>query len=406
MTCSTMSEIVCLNFGWEQKQILSRLQEMSFPIRHFSFLQSVAQNKSIESIEQELLNNFSQISTPFSPAAFISSQCDYGLLAWAILAKKYDLPGPSIAAAKTSVDKELQRLNCGQSKILKQPKYMIVDDRTCPLEAENSVNQYFFDKKIIVKPCNSRGSQGITVIQNNKFSEALQRAVKFSIDGRVMIEEYIEGSHYIVDTLGDHILVGKKFKSSQVEYLTSKIIFARPSNDLFSGIGDMITGHTRLVTDSEFDLNLPTTGEYIIAKDNSPFLIEYSNRGAGVWISTLVMSMINDIDPTQTLINFSFSSPILTKRQNEIFEFACIKYLGGAAEGETVGIYDQLSHFLHENIDFPCWVEVWRPQPIENGVLSNVGLVLFPANAIDEIEKKEEEIDSWIKIFRQKNSSK
>ena len=71
-----------------------------------------------------------------------------------------------------------------------------------------------------------------------------------------------------------------------------------------------------------------------------------------------------------------------------------------------MGIYDRLSHFLHENIDFPCWVEVWRPQPIENGVLSNVGLVLFPANAIDEIEKKEEEIDNWIKIFRQKNSSK
>ena len=57
---------------------------------------------------------------------------------------------------------------------------------------------------------------------------------------------------------------------------------------------------------SGFDLNLPTTGEYIIAKDNSPFLIEYSNRGAGVWISTLVMSMINDIDPIQKLINFFF----------------------------------------------------------------------------------------------------
>ncbi len=400
-----MSEIVCLNFGWEQKQILSRLQEMPVTIRHFSFLQSVAQNKSIEVIEEELLNNFSEASTPFPPAALISSQCDYGLLAWAILAKKFGLPGPSITAAKTSVDKELQRLNCVQSKILNQPKYMIVDNKTCPNDAENSVNHCFFDKKIIVKPCNSRGSQGITVIQNNKFPEALQRAVKFSIDGRVMIEEYIEGSHYIVDTLGDHILVGKKFKSSQVGYLTSKIIFANPSNDLFSGIGDMITGHTRLINESGFDTNLPTTGEYIIAEDSSPFLIEYSNRGAGVWISTLVMSMINDIDPTQTLINFSFSSAILTKRKNEIFKFACIKYLGGATEGEPEGLYDGLSHFLYDNLDFPCWLKLWRPQPIENGVLSNIGLVLFPANAIDEIEEKEEEIDNWIKIFRQKNSS-
>ncbi len=63
-------------------------------------------------------------------------------------------------------------------------------------------------KNIIIKPDNSASSRGITIVLKNsskeKVIEAFEKAYKEATNGIVVVEEYIEGTEYTVEMLGDN----------------------------------------------------------------------------------------------------------------------------------------------------------------------------------------------------------
>jgi hypothetical protein len=121
---------------------------------------------------------------------------DFGLLTVATIHNVLKIKFPEVKAILNGLDKKLMKeswansdINYPQSEIIKQGDNIdsIIDNLSSP---------------IVIKPTSSSGSQGVSIIANkNDIKKAYSEAMKYSDEGDVMFEEYIEGSHHDVNGL-------------------------------------------------------------------------------------------------------------------------------------------------------------------------------------------------------------
>ena len=77
----------------------------------------------------------------------------------------------------------------------------------------------------IIKPNASSGSQGvIKLTRNKKIGSLLKKSSDYSLDKKILIENYIKGTHYIIDVFCDQYIYGTKLKSTN-GILTKNIKF-------------------------------------------------------------------------------------------------------------------------------------------------------------------------------------
>jgi biotin carboxylase len=224
---------------------------------------------------------------------FISSQSDHSLL----LAKKlnainFNLKDKSFSIEKLSVFKNLQRkLMINNHKIL-NPNFLYL---------EKIKNFSYLPKDIrvpaIIKPNASSGSQGvIKVLSNNKILSLLKISSQYSLDKKILLENYIKGTHYIVDIFCDQYIYGIKSKSAN-GILTKHIKFQRLKKNSKNVIEKKLFNvANEVIRVFNFDINLHVTIEFIFKKNGGIYLLEAANRGAGVCISNLIFSHLTGCD--------------------------------------------------------------------------------------------------------------
>lgn len=153
-----------------------------------------------------------------------------------ILADMLNLPGNNVEKAFAIRNKYLMRKSLDTSKYVKQPKYKYYDG-IVPKELP-----------IIVKATDSCGKKGISLAKDVKeFEVAVKYAQQASSDGKVLIEEYLEGEiEYSVECLSSHgkhyiIQITKKDSSGAPHF--SELGHHQPAMDLqvpFSKIQEAI----------------------------------------------------------------------------------------------------------------------------------------------------------------------
>lgn len=105
----------------------------------------------------------------------------------AYVAEKLGLPGNSYNAVKTMSEKNLFRDFLANND-LNAPKHISVSDYESVVDTIDN-----FNFPIIIKPVDSSGSKGVTVLhENNDIKEAVDYALSKSRCKRCIIEEYIE----------------------------------------------------------------------------------------------------------------------------------------------------------------------------------------------------------------------
>lgn len=114
----------------------------------------------------------------------------------AYVAEKLGLPGNPYESVEILCNKDRFRKFLGDNgfNTPKSKGYCEIDD------AINDIYSNFYEFPIIIKPVDSSGSKGITVLNSpNRLKESIEFALNYSRCKRIIVEEYIEKKHdYLV----------------------------------------------------------------------------------------------------------------------------------------------------------------------------------------------------------------
>jgi len=154
------------------------------PCKRYSDYLIVADGKNPEEILREILfykNNFELPNVIFTLTELTTTA--------AILSKALGLVSPSIAGVVISQSKGLSK------------KYWLKNDVSTPMGVVISdINQlYILEEKVVfpcvVKPDVSFGGQGVSLVKSyTKIKDAIKIAMKYSSNGKCVIEKYVVGS--------------------------------------------------------------------------------------------------------------------------------------------------------------------------------------------------------------------
>ena len=225
--------------------------------------------------------------------AIATDQTDVSISSVQYVAQALDLPCIKCTNIDNFRYKSLMREICQQNGI---PTI-----RFCSTNDVNEAISFYnilFAHKAIIKPVDSQGSRGVTVVQTlAELQEAFPIAQQYSKSKNVIIEQFVEGQEIEIDTIvKDGQIIGTLV--GDVHNFTSENAFSAyeriyPSM-LYTGTE---LEHIKTINETTIKaLGLMTGwahGEYIVSKTGEIYLLEVGARGGGNYIgSDIVKTML------------------------------------------------------------------------------------------------------------------
>jgi hypothetical protein len=215
------------------------------------------------------------------------------------------------------------------------PKYLSVDKSE---DKEAAYQLCDSETKLIIKPDDSSGSRGITIIDNaskSSIDTALNHAFEFSSIGKVIAEQYVPGEEFMVDCFvfkGEvkSILISAKIKvQDKVSYHIHSV-----NRDLFD-YDTLIKKVQHLSSELQY-LSGPMHLELKIVDDNQYYLLDLAARGGGFGVFNYY---------TQKCTGFDFAEATL-----------------------DVFLYKELSHYENQSQEGLMYFVI----PSQDGILKDV----------------------------------
>ncbi|NGP76678.1 ATP-grasp domain-containing protein, partial [Balneolaceae bacterium YR4-1] len=213
------------------------------------------------------------------------------------IAEKLNLVGNSIAATTISTDKfEMRKalINCGVSC----PKFKLYTEPTF-----NEKEYYKFP--VIVKPTDRSGSRGVTKVQNpENVNEAISKALKNSINGRAIVEEFIEGREFSVEFIsfkGEH-----EFLAITDKVTTGAPYFVEIEHHQPAAISDQIK--EKIIAEVQKSLkclnlvNGASHSEVLLTKDGEVKVVEIAGRMGGELIGSHMVPLATGVDFVKAVV--------------------------------------------------------------------------------------------------------
>ncbi|WP_291726757.1 ATP-grasp domain-containing protein [Bernardetia sp.] len=303
-----MKKILVIGAGWEQYALLETIKKEGHSIiaTHPNL-----QAQSFEFADHHYIKESTDIAAHLRIAqahkidAILTDNCDYSFYTASIIASKLNLPFAPIDSAILSNDKFEQRERCNNTKV-RQPIYRKVKT----IEAlEEAASQVGFP--LILKPIDSRGTFGVTIIKEEEsLKSAFYDAISNSPSHTLICEEFIEGTLVTVDGFcfsnGHQSLAvaSRKFEKGS-KPVTKEIIYpAQFSEDLNK---KLLENHNDVVSLLGYQYG-HTHGEYIVNQNEEIFLVECTNRGGGVYTSSVIVPLLTQIDLNKVLLHQSLGT--------------------------------------------------------------------------------------------------
>jgi len=298
--------ILVIGSGWEQIALIETIRRAGHYI--------IATHPSIKAdgfkiADQYYVKDSRDIAGHLSIAesheidAVITDNCDYSLYTASIIATKLKLPFASIQSAIFSNDKFAQR-TCVKQHNIRQPEFVKVQTLDELLEAVEVIGY-----PSILKPIDSRGTFGVTIINNfSELQKAYFDAINNSPSRTLIFEQYITGSLITVDGFcfsNGHkslTVASRKFESG-AKPVTKEIIYPALFDE---EINKQLMQNNQLVVNALNYQYGHTHGEYILTESNEIYLVECTNRGGGVYTSSVIVPLLTGINLNEILINQSF----------------------------------------------------------------------------------------------------
>ncbi|MDP4176902.1 MAG: ATP-grasp domain-containing protein [Bacillota bacterium] len=143
----------------------------------------------------------------------IVTTSDYPVRIVAYVCEKLNLPGLNSSAAEICTNKFLLR-ECLIKNKIECPKYFVINKES---ETENVLKNFIYP--VVVKPVDSSASRGVQMVNNyEQLIKAYQEALYYSKSDSVIVEEFLEGPEFSVESLTQD---GKTFIISITEKTTN-----------------------------------------------------------------------------------------------------------------------------------------------------------------------------------------
>ncbi|MES2394590.1 MAG: ATP-grasp domain-containing protein [Bacteroidota bacterium] len=300
-----MKKTLVIGSGWEQLALIETLKNAGHYI--------IATHPSIQAegfklADQYYVKDSRDIAGHLSIAeshkidAVITDNCDYSFYTASIIASKLKLPFASIQSAIFSNDKFAQR-SCVKRYNIKQPNFVKVQTLDELTKAAEIIGY-----PSILKPIDSRGSFGVTIINNLlELEEAYFDAINNSPSRILIFERYIPGTLITVDGFcfsNGHkslTVASRKFEGGP-KPITKEIIYPALFNKEISR--QLMQNHHNVISALNYNYG-HTHGEYILTENNEIYLVECTNRGGGVYTSSVIVPLLTEINLNELLINQS-----------------------------------------------------------------------------------------------------
>ncbi len=320
----------------------------------------------------------------------ISDQSDFAVPIVAYVANKLNLPGNDIEVATTYTYKSKFREFCEKNHI-PAPKSFVIEDESdyipelCP--------------PLVVKPADSQGSRGISLVQCfSDLENAIVNAKKFSKHGKVVVEEFFKGKEvvcegFVIDGKYHNVAFGDRtyFKLEKL-FIPSKTIFP-------SSIEDEIKKKI-VINEQKIASKLnPSFGivhsEYLVNDEGEFVVIESALRGGGVYIASHLIPLSTGVDLTEALFEAMMGNKqkcldILSPDRSKAAEYLCF-YL---KRGIVTSMPDMQEYNKMRNV---CLAELGNLNLGDTiGCFEHKGMrkgpFIISASSLSEISRIEQEI--------------
>jgi biotin carboxylase len=311
-------KVLVIGAGWEQYELIKTIHERGYKIIATHPSLNAEGFKLADSIyvkDSRDIKAHINIAETHKINAVVTDNCDFSFYTAAVLASKLKLPFASIQSAIYSNDKFAQRTQCAKFDI-RQPEFRKV--RTLDeLDSASSEIGY----PLILKPIDSRGTFGVTIIENKEsLYKAFYDAVDNSHSRTLICEKFIPGTLVTVDGFcfkNGHkaLAVASRKYEKGIKPVTKEIIYpALFSNEVNKRL---LENHNKVADALGYKYG-HTHGEYILTNKEEIYLVECANRGGGVYTSTVIVPLLTEINLNEILLNQSLGADNFNiKQQSE-----------------------------------------------------------------------------------------
>lgn len=280
--------------------------------------------------------------------AVVTDQSDVAVPTAAYIAEQLGLPGIGFETSLRFTNKHLMR----QAVALSRPD-LLPDSRLFKSEPElikHLGSQNIKYPKLIVKPMNSQGSKGVTRLDSNNVREATSLAFRESRGHGVLLEDFVEGDEFSVETF---------VVDGAVHNLAITRKFHYPQNDCIdyrnTYLGDVpLDLENRLYSANATIVSLlglktgSTHGEYKVDGDRV-VLMEIAARGGGGNISGKIIPFLTDFSPTDALLDFALGTRPKVRANSYRNKYAVLRFFD-LPPGRVEKVSHELvptNHLLH-----------------------------------------------------------
>lgn len=213
----------------------------------------------------------------------ITDQTDLPVRTAAYVSGKMGLSGIPYEIGCLFTDKYLMREKCDELGI-PTPRYKLVMNTEEAVEFYNSVGG-----TMIMKPIDSQASHGVSKITSaEQLADCFTEAASYSRNGKVLLEEWIEGTEYPVDSYTANgkcnLLAIGQYNPFSIEGTFASYETDYPAN-IDEKTRELIETTNKRIVEG---FGLPqgrTHGEYIVS-NNKCYLVEIGARGGGSFFSS------------------------------------------------------------------------------------------------------------------------
>lgn len=303
-----MKRIMMIGAGWEQVPLIKKAKAMG----HWVLATNPNPNGDALAFADEArvldpkdITAADKLFSEFNIDAVITDNCDYSLYASGMLAMKHGLPGANFRAISYSNNKRKSRLAC-QVAGVRQPAFKVCETFEDVLSGVDEVGSY----PVILKPVDNRGNFGVNIVLGREdLDEAFFDAIANAHSRQIVLEKFITGRLLTVEGFanaqsGRHLslAVSSKKMLGGKKGVAMELLYPADITDEIAEKAKRI--NNEVVKALKYDYGYTHT-EYIVDEAGEIWLVESTNRGGGVYISSLILPTITGVDLPEQLVRMA-----------------------------------------------------------------------------------------------------